>query len=80
MKVKLSLSVEDALRLQRILHSTRTALSVLPCSYTWGIPGVSSISFDLSDVMLMEDVQIELLDQLNEENQPTHFAGCCNVF
>ena len=80
MKVKLSLSVEDAQRLQRILHSTRAALSVLPSSYTWGIPGVSSIEFDLSDIVLMEDVQIELLDQLNEENQPTHFAGCCNVF
>ena len=80
MKVKLSLSVEDAQRLQRILHSTRAALSVLPSSYTWGIPGVSSIEFDLSDIVLMEDVQIELLDQLNEENQPTYFAGCLEMF
>ncbi len=80
MKVKLSLSVEDALRLQRILHSTRAALSVLPSSYTWGIPGVDSLKFDLSDIVLIEDIQSDLLEKLEEDNQPTHFAGCLVMF
>lgn len=80
MKVNLSLSIEDAQRLQRILASVRTALSVLPSSYNWGIPGVASLSFDLSDIVLMEDLRCDLRNKLDEDNLPTHFAGCLQIF
>lgn len=80
MKINLSLSIEDAQRLLRILHDVRHVLSVNAASVTWGIPGVPDLSLDLSDIVLMEDIQCDLLEKLDEDNLPTHFAGCLQVF
>ena len=80
MKINLSLSVEDALQLQRILHDVRHALSANAAALRWVIPGVSSISFDISQIILMEDVQIEIMSAVEDVQDTSHFAGCCRTF
>lgn len=80
MKINLTLSVEDALQLQRILHDVRHALSANAQNLTWVIPGVSSISFNISQIILMEDVQIQIHSAVEDVQDVSHFAGCCKVF
>ena len=80
MKINLSLTVEDAQRVLRILHDTRHALTANAASATWGIPGVPDINFDISDVILMEDVMMSLLEAADKASDHVHFAGCCQVF
>lgn len=80
MKINLTLSVEDALQLQRILHDVRHVLSANAAALRWVIPGVSSISFGISQIILMEDVQSEIQSAVEDVQDVTHFAGCCKVF
>lgn len=80
MKINLSLSIEDAQRLLRILHDTRHALSVNASSMSWMFRGSSSVSFNIEDIVFIEDLQCELLEKLDEDNLPTHFAGCLEMF
>lgn len=80
MKINLSLSIEDAQRLLRILHDTRHAMSVNASSMSWMFRGASSVSFSIEDVVFIEDLQSELLEKLDEDNQSSRFAGCLQVF
>ena len=80
MKISLNLSVEDAQQLLRILHDFRHALSANADSMRWVIPGVSSISFDISQIILMEDVQIQIHSAVEDAHDVSHFAGCCRTF
>ena len=80
MKINLSLSIEDAQRLLRILHDSRHAMSVVNSSMTWGFSGIHSVRFSLDDIILIEDLQCMILEKLDEDNQPTYFAGCLEMF
>lgn len=80
MKVNLTLSVEDALRLQRVLFDCRHAMSVNAGSMRWVFLGNPDVSFDIADIILMEDVQCDLIAAIDEEADRVHFAGNCKVF
>ena len=80
MKINLSINVEDALQLQRFLYDLRHAVSVNAESMLWTIPGVDGPKYDLSQIVLMEDLQIQLIEAADEIADRVRFAGCCNVF
>ena len=80
MKVNLSLSVEDALQLQRFLFDLRHALVVNASSMLWTIPGVPGPSYDISQVVLMEDLQCTIAEAVDDVADRVKFAGCCHSF
>ena len=80
MKVQLTLSVEDALQLQRFLFDYRHALSVDADKMRWQLLGVPGISYDLSQIVLMEDVQCQLSEAVDEVADRVHFAGYLECF
>ena len=80
MKVSLTLSVEDALQLQRFLYDLRHALSVNAACMQWVIPGVPGPSYNISQIVLMEDLQSQLSEAADDAVDQIHFAGCCRVY
>lgn len=78
MKINLTLSVEDALQLQRILFDCRHAMAVNAVSLRWGFPGNPDVSFGIEDIVLMEDFQTEIIAAVDDIADHIHFAGCCN--
>lgn len=80
MKVNLTISVEDALQLQRFLYDLRHATVVDAQSMLWKIPGVPDSYYDISQVVLMEDLQCSLAEAVDNVADRVHFAGCCQVY
>ena len=80
MKVDLSLSVEDALQLQRFLFDLRHALVVNASSMLWTIPGVPATSYDISQVVLLEDLQCTIAEAVDDVADRVKFAGCSHSF
>lgn len=80
MKVNLSLSIEDAQRLRRILHDLRASLVVCENSMNWRDVGSVAPAYSLDDIILIEDLGADLIEQLEDVTQQTYFAGCCHVF
>lgn len=80
MKVNLSISIEDALQLQRFLFDLRHALVVNASSMLWTIPGVPDTSFNIDQVVLMEDLQCTIAEAVDDVAERVSFAGCCCTF
>lgn len=80
MNINLSLSVEDAQRLVRILNDTRRALSADVRSMLWVLVGEPSPKFNLDDIILMEDLRADVAQRLEDDIPETHFCGYCNSF
>ena len=80
MKVNLSINVEDSLQLQRFLYDLRHSLSINAESLLWTITGVDGPKYDISQIVLMEDLQIQLIEAVDEIADRVHFAGCCTCF
>lgn len=80
MKVNLTLSVEDALQMQRFLYDLRHAAVLDAQSMLWRIPGVPDASYDISQVVLMEDLQCSLAEAVDDVADRVHFAGCLECF
>jgi len=80
MKVNLTLSVEDALQLQRFLYDLRHAVVVDAQSMLWRIPGSPSPSYDISQIIQMEDLQNTLAAAVDDVADRVHFAGCLECF
>ena len=80
MKVNLSMSVEEALQLQRFLHDLRHALVVDAEKMQWTIPGMASPSYDISQVIAMEDLQCSIVEAVDDVVDHVHFAGCLECF
>ena len=80
MKINLSLSVEDALQLKRFLYDLRHTLSVNAQAMQWRISGIDSISYDISQVVLMEDIQCQLAEAVDDVADRVHFAGYLHCF
>ena len=80
MKINLSLSVEDALQLQRFLYDLRHAAVVDAQSMLWKIPGRSETRYDIGQVILMEDLQSTIAAAVDEVADRVHFAGCLECF
>lgn len=76
MKVNLTLSVEDALQLQRFLFDYRHALSVNAEALRWQLLGVPGVSYDLTQIVLMEDIQCQISEAVDDVAERVHFAGC----
>lgn len=76
----INLSYSEASRLASILANYRHSLSIHAESMTWRNVGDSCTSYTIDDIVFMEDVRAQLIAATEEDEQLSHFAGCCKVF
>lgn len=80
MNIAISMTIEEAQRLRRLLHSFRGSLAVVESSMSWRNVGAPAPEFSLDDIVFIEDLRAQLAAKVDDFESAEHFAGCCHTF
>lgn len=74
MSLTFQLSLTEARRLARLLHSFRLSLAVCDQSAQWRNVGDPATTYSLDDIILIEDVRSTITEAADEACEP-HFSS-----